>query len=54
MGYKKRIYLLFDGIHYDILVRAIAEGLEEDYDVLNFEPLDDYALAGSQVIAHNL
>ncbi len=46
-GYKKRIYLLFDGIHYDIVVRAFAEGLEEAYDTTTFKPDDVYAMAGT-------
>ena len=39
-GYNKRMYLLFDGIHYDVIVRSFAEGLEEGYDTLTFEPGD--------------
>ena len=53
-GYSKRIYLLFDGIHYDIIVRSFAEGLEENYDVLIFDPSDKHALNGAKVIANNL
>lgn len=41
------IYLIFDGIHYDILIRSYAEGLEESYDVTVFKLNDDYALGGA-------
>ena len=33
-NYNKRIYLLYDGIHYDVIVRAIAKDMPEQYDVL--------------------
>jgi len=46
--------LLFDGIHYDVIVRSIGEGLEEEFDILTFDPNDTYALEGAKVIAKNL
>lgn len=42
--YKKRIYLLYDGIHYDPLVWNLApEANNKDWDVKVFNP-DDYKL----------
>eukprot|EP01095_Lingulamoeba_sp_RSL-Kostka_P012483 TRINITY_DN4974_c0_g1_i1.p1 TRINITY_DN4974_c0_g1~~TRINITY_DN4974_c0_g1_i1.p1 ORF type:complete len:339 (+),score=98.98 TRINITY_DN4974_c0_g1_i1:74-1090(+) len=43
-GYKQKILLIYDGIHYDPLALQLAEGLPEDCDVTIFSPNDDYPI----------
>lgn len=53
-NYKKRIYVLYDGIHYDILARNISEDMDQDMDVTTFDPNDKYAYEGALVLAKQL
>mmetsp|Transcript_36161 Transcript_36161/g.35760 ORF Transcript_36161/g.35760 Transcript_36161/m.35760 type:complete len:317 (-) Transcript_36161:106-1056(-) len=53
-GYKQRIYLLYTGIHYDIVTRNIFEGCEEDDDIRAFEPTDKFAEDGALFVANEL
>ncbi|KAL4437852.1 hypothetical protein ABPG74_001023 [Tetrahymena malaccensis] len=46
-----RIFLLYDGIHYDILCRNISEDMPEEYNVCVFEKNDMYAYEGCLVLA---
>jgi len=52
--YPKRIYLLYEGIHYDIIVRAIAEDMPEAGDVTVFDLNDDSAYEGALYITKEL
>ena len=48
------IFLLFDGIHYDVIVRSITEDFNKNFDTLTFSLDDKHALEGAKVIANNL
>ncbi len=37
-GYRERVMLLYDGLHYDALAVAASEGAPEDWDVTVYEP----------------
>jgi hypothetical protein len=51
--YKKRIYLLYDGIHYDPLVWNLApEANNKDWDVKVFNPEDYKVEQKAQAFAH--
>ena len=39
--YRQRVYLLYDGIHYDPLALTYDTALPEDADVTKFDPDDD-------------
>ena len=42
---------MYDGIHYDIVVRNIFEEMESNTDITVFEPNDRYALDGVLFLA---
>lgn len=44
-GYKKRIYVLYDGVHYDVMAQNIdgAQGSQRN-DITIFDPKDELAL----------
>ena len=44
-GYTSRVLLVYDGIHYDLLVRELFSGAPEDLDISAFEVDDDLAMA---------
>lgn len=50
-GYSKRIYLLYDGIHYDILVKNQSEKSDPATDITVFDPADQSALQGALALA---
>ena len=52
--YDKRIYLLYDGLHYDAIVRNIYEDASEDTDEKVFITSDKYALEGALVFVNGL
>jgi ubiquitin thioesterase OTU1 len=52
--YNKRIYLLYDGIHYDVIARNISSDMEESFDKVVFDPKDKYAYDGAMVLAKEL
>lgn len=43
-GYKQRVFVMYDGIHYDALAFTFDEGLPADCDVTKFSPKDEVAL----------
>jgi len=53
-GYEKRIYLLYDGVHYDVMAQNPngAEGAQEN-DITIFDPKDDMALMQAATICEN-
>jgi len=53
-GYKERIYVLYDGIHYDILVRNISEDMDNSMDITVFNTNDTYAHNGALALAREL
>lgn len=46
-GYQKRVYVIYDGIHYDALAFTYDEWLPETQDVTIFSPRDDAVLQKS-------
>lgn len=53
-NYDKRIYLLYSGIHYDVLVRNIFDEAPESSDIKVFSPDDNYAFEGALFVASEL
>jgi ubiquitin thioesterase OTU1 len=53
-GCGKRIYLLYDGIHYDALVRSTQDGCPADDDETMFPPDDSASYDQSKAIASEL
>lgn len=53
-SFKKRIYLLYDGVHYDVMARNISEDMPEDMDVTIFKPLDNVASEGAFALSKEL
>ena len=43
-GYNQRVFVIYDGIHYDALAFAFDEWLPEDQDVTIFSPKDEVVL----------
>lgn len=54
MKTNDRIFLLYDGIHYDILCRNISEDMPDEYDSCVFEKSDMFAYEGCLVLAKQL
>ena len=42
-GRSTRAYLLYDGVHYDLIVKQLFDGAPEDCDVTIFDSSDDSA-----------
>ena len=42
-GRERRVYLLYDGVHYDLIVKQLFDGAPEDCDVTVFDASDDAA-----------
>lgn len=53
-NYSERIYVLYDGIHYDILARNISEDMDNSMDITVFNPNDKYAYEGALTLAKEL
>eukprot|EP01017_Pseudomicrothorax_dubius_P003617 TRINITY_DN10555_c0_g1_i5.p1 TRINITY_DN10555_c0_g1~~TRINITY_DN10555_c0_g1_i5.p1 ORF type:complete len:281 (+),score=62.80 TRINITY_DN10555_c0_g1_i5:141-983(+) len=53
-GGERRIYLLYDGIHYDILARNVSEEADERTDETVFSPTDKKALDEAIELAKDL
>jgi len=53
-NYKKRVYLLYDGVHYDVVARNISEDMPEEMDSTIFHPLDNCAFDGVMMLAKEL
>jgi len=53
-GFDKRIFLLYDGIHYDAMARASASDASEEDDQTIFSSSDSEAELGCKEIAQNL
>eukprot|EP00929_Paragymnodinium_shiwhaense_P100235 TRINITY_DN6241_c0_g1_i1.p1 TRINITY_DN6241_c0_g1~~TRINITY_DN6241_c0_g1_i1.p1 ORF type:complete len:233 (+),score=20.51 TRINITY_DN6241_c0_g1_i1:62-700(+) len=43
-GYKQRVLLMYDGIHYDVLVRELFPGAPQEMDVTIFDTNDQVAM----------
>jgi ubiquitin thioesterase OTU1 len=50
-GYTQRALLLYDGIHYDLLVRTLFTGAPAELDVTVFPVGDDQAIEQAQAVA---
>jgi len=53
-NFKRRIYLLYDGVHYDVIARNISEDMPEEMDVTIFKPLDNAASEGAFTLSKEL
>jgi ubiquitin thioesterase OTU1 len=53
-GYDKKIYILYGGAHYDIIVRNISEDMDEETDITIFDPRDKYAYEGALMLAKEI
>jgi len=53
-SYKNRIYLLYDGVHYDVMARNISEDMPEEMDVTIFKSLDTVAYEGAFTLSKEL
>jgi ubiquitin thioesterase OTU1 len=53
-GYDKRIYILYDVAHYDVIVRNISEDMDEDMDITIFDSRDKYAYEGALLFAKEI
>lgn len=50
----KNIFLLYDGIHYDVIIRNITEEMEKNLDIGTFNLTDEFAKNGALVLANEL
>jgi ubiquitin thioesterase OTU1 len=53
-NYDNRVYVLYDGLHYDVIARNISDDMEEAYDTTVFSPKDNYAFEGAMALARDL
>ncbi|CAG9310881.1 unnamed protein product [Blepharisma stoltei] len=53
-GYNNRIYVIYDGIHYDVLVRNRSEDSPEDQDETCFSQNDQEAYQGAVFLANDM
>lgn len=53
-GLPNRIYVLYDGIHYDVLAKNTSESAPESTDLTIFNPDDALALSGALALAEEL
>jgi hypothetical protein len=51
-NYIQRIYLLYDGIHYDPVAYTFAKELPEDSDVTIFSPQDSFVERNVLALVH--
>lgn len=51
---SQRIYLLHDGIHFDLLTRNVFEGAPAETDIRQFKSVDKFAEKGALHIAQDL
>jgi len=52
LGAQNRIYLLYDGIHYDPMTRNFAEEAPRETDITQFDPSDQFASQGALFSAY--
>eukprot|EP00330_Aristerostoma_sp_ATCC50986_P000627 CAMPEP_0114589502 /NCGR_PEP_ID=MMETSP0125-20121206/11925_1 /TAXON_ID=485358 ORGANISM="Aristerostoma sp., Strain ATCC 50986" /NCGR_SAMPLE_ID=MMETSP0125 /ASSEMBLY_ACC=CAM_ASM_000245 /LENGTH=292 /DNA_ID=CAMNT_0001786403 /DNA_START=66 /DNA_END=944 /DNA_ORIENTATION=- len=52
--YDHRVYVMYDGIHYDAMARNISEDMDEKMDKVIFNPADQYAYDGALALAKQL
>lgn len=45
---------MYDGIHYDAIVRNISEDMPEELNITVFSPNDSFAFSGALVLANQL
>jgi len=51
-SYKQRVYLLYDGIHYDALALNPLEDGPEEFDITVFSPINDNAKRKAEELIH--
>jgi ubiquitin thioesterase OTU1 len=54
LGLPSRVYVLYDGIHYDVIARNTSEDAPEASDITVFRPDDPVALEGALYVAAEL
>jgi len=50
-GYRQRAMLIYDGIHYDLLVKQLFDGAPSTLDVTLFDVADEDAVAKAKAVA---
>eukprot|EP00455_Lapot_gusevi_P000174 TRINITY_DN10072_c0_g1_i1.p1 TRINITY_DN10072_c0_g1~~TRINITY_DN10072_c0_g1_i1.p1 ORF type:complete len:134 (+),score=6.90 TRINITY_DN10072_c0_g1_i1:212-613(+) len=53
-GYSKRVFVLYDGIHYDALALSPSEGAAESLDQTIFDVEDPFVVAKALEVTHQL
>lgn len=53
-GFSRRCYVLYDGVHYDTLVREPYPGAGEEYDVTKFDTADEDTRKAALTLASDL
>lgn len=53
-GFSRRIYLLYDGVHYDSLVREPYPGAQATYDITKFDVDDEVTKRTAVALAAEL
>jgi ubiquitin thioesterase OTU1 len=53
-GYKQRVFLVYDGLHYDAFGLNFAPDGPEDFDTTVFSPRDDYVSNNALSIVRSL
>jgi len=53
-NYDHRVYVLYDGLHYDVIARNISEDMEESFDTTVFTPKDNFAFEGAMALSRDL
>jgi ubiquitin thioesterase OTU1 len=54
MNYDNRIYVIYDGIHYDALAQNVSEEAPEANDTTIFNKNDEVAYNGALFVANQL
>eukprot|EP00611_Tribonema_gayanum_P010102 TRINITY_DN1_c1_g1_i1.p1 TRINITY_DN1_c1_g1~~TRINITY_DN1_c1_g1_i1.p1 ORF type:complete len:396 (-),score=109.15 TRINITY_DN1_c1_g1_i1:417-1604(-) len=53
-GYSQRIFLLYDGVHYDAMAEAFSPNAPEDLDTTRFDITDDAKVEAAKSVAAEL
>jgi len=53
-GYSQRVYLIYDGIHYDAVASNPLEDGPEDFDITVFSPYDEHARTKTAALVEQL
>lgn len=53
-GYKQRVYLVYDGLHYDAFGLNFVPDGPEDFDTTIFSPFDDFVRENALAVVRKL